>query len=87
MLSREARAAGHFRRFKGYDYSRGAALLVTFGVMGRPPVFGRVTEGGRLDPSPVGLAAAETLAREAARPSGVELMKSVIMPDHVHLRF
>lgn len=87
MLSREARAAGHFRRFKGYDYSRGAALLVTFGVKGRPPVFGRVTEGGRLDPSPVGLAAAETLAREAARPSGVELMKSVIMPDHVHLRF
>jgi len=86
MMSREARAAGHYRRFKGYDYARGAVVFVTFAVAGRQPVFGRVGEGGRLEPSPVGLAAAETLAREAARPGGVELMKSVIMPDHVHLR-
>ena len=84
--SGRSRSAGHFRRFKGYDYSRGAVLFVTFGVKGRPPVFGRVGSGGRLEPSPAGLAAAETLAREAARPSGVKLMKSVIMPDHVHLR-
>jgi len=86
MLSKEARAAGHYRRFKGYDYSRGAVVFVTFAVAGRQPVFGRVAEGGRLEHSPVGLAAVETLAKEAARPSGVELMKSVIMPDHVHLR-
>jgi len=86
MVIHPTSGAGHYRRFKGYDYSRGAVVFVTFAVAGRRPVFGRITEGGWLEHTPVGLAAVETLAKEALRPSGTELMKSVIMPDHVHLR-
>ena len=86
LLPKDVQAAGHFRRFKDYDYSRGAVLFISFGVEGRPPIFGRVISADRLELSPVGLAASETLAREAARPSGITLKKSIIMPDHVHFR-
>ena len=80
------KSAGHYRRFKGYDYSRGAAVFVTFALEGRAKLFGHVDGEGQLVPSPAGKAARLALDVEADRGSGVELMKSVIMPDHVHLR-
>lgn len=76
----------HFRRFQGYDYSRGAALLLSFGVVGRPKIFGSITEAGELIPSPAGRLARETLAIEERRDERIRVMKSVIMPDHIHLR-
>ena len=36
-----------FRRFHGYDYSRGAVLFITFGLKKRLPVFGRA-EGDKV---------------------------------------
>ena len=78
--------AGHYRRFKGYDYSRGAALFITFAVAGRAKVFGAVDSEGRLFPSAAGLAALSTLAIEERRRDDIIVEKSVIMPDHVHLR-
>lgn len=73
------------RRFKGYDYSRGAAFFVTFGLAPRRPLFGTVS-GDRVLHSPLGLAALETLDRETRRNPDIVLRASVIMPDHVHLR-
>ena len=49
----------HYRRFHGYDYSRGASIFVTFAVKGRLPLFGRV-EGDKVDLSPAGKAASSS---------------------------
>ena len=49
-----------YRRFHGYDYSRGAVLFITFGLERRRPVFGHVLEG-KLIHSAAGLAAQEVL--------------------------
>lgn len=76
----------HFRRFEGYDYSRGVALFISFGLVGRPKIFGTITKEGDLVPSPAGRLARETLAIEERRDERIKVMKSVIMPDHVHLR-
>lgn len=75
----------HFRRFQGYDYSRGVALLLSFGVVGRPKIFGSITETGELIPSEAGRLARETLAIEERRDERIKVIKSVIMPDHIHL--
>jgi len=73
------------RRFKGYDYSRGAVFFITFGITPRQPLFGRVS-GDKVIYSPLGRAALETLERETRRNPGLVLYAFVIMPDHVHLR-
>ena len=78
--------AGHYRRFKGYDYSRGAAIFITFAVARRTKVFGSVDDNGRLLYSPAGMAALSTLSIEERRRDDIIVEKSVIMPDHVHLR-
>ena len=74
-----------YRRFKGYDYSRGASLFLTISLARRFPAFGRV-EGDRVALSPVGEALAETFRTELARHSRLAVRSSVIMPDHVHFR-
>ncbi len=73
------------RRYKGYDYSRGAVFFITFGISPRRPMFGTVS-GDMVIYSPLGLAAIETLDRETRRNPGLVLYSSVIMPDHIHLR-
>ena len=57
----------HYRRFHGYDYSRGASIFVTFAVKGHSPLFGRV-EGDKVDLSPAGKAALEAILFENRRP-------------------
>lgn len=81
----ETREIGHFRRFHGYDYTRGAAMFLTFHLEPRVPLFGRVA-GDRMDYSPVGMIARRVLARERDRTPDVQLKRSIIMPEHVHLR-
>ena len=53
-----AKGAKGGRRFKGYDYSRGAVFFITFCVAGRKPLFGSVS-GDKVVFSPLGLAALE----------------------------
>ena len=74
-----------YRRFAGYDYSRGASLFITFTLARRFPAFGRV-EGSRVALSPVGEALAETFRMELRRHPCLKVRASVIMPDHVHFR-
>ena len=75
--------AGHFRRFKGWDYSNGASFFITLALEERRPLFGRV-EGGAMHHSPLGeevLAALEAIPR--IHPE-ITLYGHVVMPDHVH---
>ena len=74
-----------FRRYQGYDYSRGAVFFITFGLELRRPLFGTIS-GDKVIHSQLGLAALETLKREMPRNPSLALYSSVIMPDHVHLR-
>ena len=74
---------GHFRRFKGWDYSKGASFFITLALAERRPLFGRV-EDGAMVLSPLGeevLAALEAIPR--IHPE-ITLYGHVVMPDHVH---
>ena len=77
-------SAGHFRRFHGYDYSRGAALFITIVVEPRRPLFGAIRDA-RLVKTPLGEAVARRL-REIGEFPGIRLFNSVVMTDHVHLQ-
>ncbi len=43
-----SKTAGHFRRFHGYDYSRGACLFLSFNVEPKEDILGRVEAPGAL---------------------------------------
>ncbi len=76
----------HYRRFHGYDYSRGASIFVTFAEKGRLPLFGRV-EGDKVVLSPAGRAALNAILFENGRPGRrVWAASYVVMPDHIHIR-
>ena len=72
-----------YRRFRGYDYSRGATLFVTIVTAPRQNVFGRVVDD-RVELNDCGLAAEETFQLEMKRNPALNVMECVIMPDHVH---
>ena len=81
-----------YRRFRGYDYTRGARLFLTTSVSPRRPALGRVVwhDGGaparqaRVALSPVGEAVAAALAETPRFVPAVSLERWVVMPDHVH---
>ncbi len=75
----------HFRRFHGYDYSRGAALFITFALEPRRMLLGRIV-GREMVPSMAGEIVWAELRRETERNHGVLLRAAIVMPDHVHLR-
>lgn len=77
--------AKRFRRYRGYDYSRGAVVFATFHLEPRQPRFGRV-EGGKVVYSPAGEILKRVIEKEALRTPDAQLKKWVVMPDHVHLR-
>ena len=60
----------HFHRFYGYDYSRGAAMMLSFHLEPRVPVFGRVN-GDKMEYSEVGMIARRVLAKERDRTKAV----------------
>lgn len=76
--------AGHFRRFHGYDYSRGAAMFITIVVEPRRPLFGAIRDA-KLVKTPLG-EAVERRLREIGEFPGIRLFNSVVMTDHVHLQ-
>jgi REP element-mobilizing transposase RayT len=74
----------HFRRFREYDYSRGAALFITIVTNPRRRFFGRIVDA-RLQKTQLGLAVERRLIEMGQMP-GIRLFNSVVMPDHVHLQ-
>ena len=79
-------AVGHFRRFKGYDYSRGGSIFITATLAERRPLFGEI-DHDRVKPSVAGEMLAAAIEKVKGEFAGrVALVKSVIMPDHYHAR-
>lgn len=76
----------HYRRFRGYDYSRGVTLFVTLTTAPRRQVFGRVVDAVMLH-SPLGKLVIEALQFAFARRPQFKLIEFVVMPDHLHFLF
>ena len=74
-----------YRRFHGYDYSRGAVLFITVSTRPRRAWFGQV-RAARVELNALGRAVESALKVAAAHTPGVTLHEHVVMPDHVHLR-
>ena len=85
MVKRAQSAAGHFRRFPGYDYSRGGSIFITATLAERRPLFGRVVRD-HVDLSPAGEILKSQIVRVARELNGLTIRSGVIMPDHLHLR-
>ena len=73
----------HYRRFGGYDYSRGAALFITITTKPRRQVFGAVVDGA-MALSALGHEALASMER-VFNTEALVLHGHVVMPDHVHL--
>ena len=61
------KSAGHFRRYSGYDYSRGASLSLTFTVEPKSDILGRVEAPGVLVHNEWGRLVDSKVAEIAAR--------------------
>ena len=72
-----------YRRFTGWDYTKGASLFVTLTLEERRPLFGRV-EDCRMILSPLGEIVLEALEAMPRLNPGLSLFGHVVMPDHVH---
>ena len=73
-----------FRRFRGYDYSRGAALFITIVTNPRRRLFGKIVDA-KLQKTQLGFAVERRIIEMGFMP-GIRLFNSVVMPDHVHLQ-
>ncbi len=74
----------YYRRYHGYDYSRGAALFVTISTEPRMALFGRV-ENAAVVHSEFGRAVLEAMTAIPRFNPGISLFEHVLMPDHLHM--
>jgi len=72
-----------YRRFKGWDYARGASLFVTIATAPRRQIFGKVADGAVVL-SPLGKKVKESLEAMPRLNPGLLLFGHVVMPDHIH---
>ena len=72
-----------YRRFQGWDYSRGASLFITISTSPRRAIFGQVV-GGEMKLSPLGEEALFSLESMPRYNQGLFLFGRVVMPDHIH---
>ena len=72
-----------YRRFKGWDYAKGASLFITIATAPRKALFGAM-EGGKVVLSPLGAKVKEALEAMPRLNPGILLFGHVVMPDHVH---
>ena len=72
-----------YRRFMGWDYSRGASLFITLVTEPRQPAFGSIVDG-KLKLTPLGEEALRSLEALPLYNPGLSLFGRVVMPDHLH---
>ena len=72
-----------YRRFKGWDYAKGASLFITIAAEPRRALFGKV-RGDAVVLSPLGEKVKEALEAIPRLNPGILLFGHVVMPDHVH---
>lgn len=82
----EGRQHSHFRRYAGYDYSRGASLFATVATEPRQALLGSVRDGAMVL-SDYGRIVEEELLAAARHCPAIALFSRMVMPDHVHFRF
>ena len=80
------KSTGHFRRYRAYDYSRGASLFLTFNVEPKRDILGRIDPPGVLVHNEWGRLVDARVGEIAARHAPLRVMSHVIMPNHAHLR-
>ena len=74
----------YYRRFHGYDYSRGASLFITLSTEPRAALFGRV-RNATMEHSALGQLVEESLEAIPRLNPGISLFEHVLMPDHLHM--
>ena len=72
-----------YRRFQGWDYSKGASLFITIATSPRRRLFGEI-RGGEVELSPLGENVKESLESIPRLNPGISLYGHLVMPDHVH---
>ena len=72
-----------YRRFKGWDYTKGASFFITIATAPRRPLFGKIAKG-EVSLSPLGEKVKEALATMPRLNPGLSLFGRVVMPDHIH---
>ena len=72
-----------YRRFNGWDYSRGASFFITIATVQRRALLGRVI-GGKTILSPLGEKVMKAIEEMPRLNPGLSLFGRVVMPDHVH---
>ncbi len=72
-----------YRRFKDWDYAKGASLFITIATAPRRPLFGEIANG-KVALSALGEKVKEALEAMPGLNSGLRLFGHVVMPDHVH---
>ena len=74
----------YYRRYHGYDYSRGASLFITISTDPRKALFGRV-ENAAVVLSELGRVVLESMQAIPRFNPGIALFEHVLMPDHLHM--
>ena len=74
----------YYRRFRGYDYSRGAALFITMATEPRRALFGRVADAVVVL-SEFGRQVLDCIEAIPRFNPGISLFEHVLMPDHLHM--
>ena len=72
-----------YRRFAGWDYTKGASLFITIATEPRRALFGRIAHGATVL-SPLGEKVKEALEAIPLLNPGIMLFGHVVMPDHIH---
>ena len=72
-----------YRRFAGWDYTKGASLFITIATEPRRLIFGRIVNG-RMSLSPLGEKVKEAIEVMPQLNPGLKIFGHVVMPDHIH---
>ena len=79
----ESREIRRYRRFAGWDYTKGASLFITIAIEPRRLIFGRIVNG-KMSLSPLGEKVKEAIEVMPQLNSGLKIFGRVVMPDHIH---
>ena len=74
----------YYRRYHGYDYTRGTSIFITISTEPRKALFGRV-ENASVIHTDFGLAVLEAIQAIQRLNPGILLFDHVLMPDHLHM--
>ena len=78
-----SRVIKYYRRYRDYDYSRGASLFITISTEPRRALFGQV-KNAAVELTQLGNVIAESITAIPRFNPAIALFEWVVMPDHIH---